>query len=206
MKTRAFSISSIVVLLATTRAFGQEEPEPETVVVQPPPAADEPPPPPPQPPKKKTPVGLRFDGGYSPHRLFSLGVTGADLGLGVGPRISEHAQMWGTPRVFVGSTENGLSVWSVRLGGEAEVVFDRLRFGGGVGIFVMGVHRAVRSETLLGYGPDLNVAARFDVVKSDDLAFFVRGAVDGSMELRSGSIFWGPYAGIGVQIELSKKE
>jgi len=207
MKKHALYILVIGGMLAPQSALADDAPppeeEPKTIVVEPPP-----PPPYEHLPQKKppTPVGLRFDGGWSPRRLFELGTTGADLGFAVGPQIGEHLAVWGTPRVFIGSTENGLSVWDVRVGAELEAVVGRFRIGGGVGLFVMGVHRAVRSETLLSYGPDLNISTRFDIVKTDDLAFFVRAAIDGSLELRGGSAFWGPAIGVGVQLDVNKKK
>ncbi|HEY8074595.1 MAG TPA: hypothetical protein VIF62_10800 [Labilithrix sp.] len=189
---------AIAVLLVAPRALAQEPELPPL----PAPTADEPPSPPA--PKPKTPVGLRLDGGYATRRLFDLGVSGADLGLAVGPQPNEHLAAWAAPRLFLGSTDNGLSVWSLRVDGELEYVVDRLRLGGGVGAFVIGVHRAARDETLLSYGPEARITARFDIVKNEDLAFFLRGALDCGGDLLAGSLFWGPSIGAGMQFELVK--
>jgi len=191
---------ALCILLFPAQALAQEDP----IEAPPPqqPAQEEAPPPPKKP---SNPLGFRFDGGYGTRELYKLGVTGADLGLGIGPQIGDSAAVWATPRLYIGSTENGLSLWSGRVGAEAEWVLGRFRLGAGLGLFLIGVHRAVRSETLLSYGFDFRAATRFDVVKSDDLAFFIRAALDGSAEIRGGGVFWGPTIGVGVQIDSAKK-
>lgn len=156
----------------------------------------------PQPPK---PLALRFDGAYAPRRLFGLGVTGADLGLGLGVQTSQHTAWWAASRVSLGSTENGLSVWSGRAGAELEAVFDPIRFGVGASLLFMGVDRAVRNETLMSYGVEVRAFARLDCVRNDDYALFLRAGVDAGAEVRGQSTFWGPAVGLGVELGVRGK-
>ena len=178
---------SFVCLLAPGRALAEDE--------------DARPPTPPT--KPKPPVSLRVDGAYAPRKLFSIPVTGADVGIAGGMQPSERGALWGTMRGFLGTTENGLRVWSVRVGGEGELVFDRLRIGAGIGLFVLGVRRAVRDETILSWGPEARATARFDFVRETDFALFVHGALGAGYEVYDGSLFWGPTVGAGVAIDVA---
>jgi hypothetical protein len=153
-------------------------------------------------PKPPMPVGIRADGAWSPHRLFALPVNGADVGLAVGPRPQPEVAVWGASRLFLGSTANGLSVWSFSLGAEVEGILGRFRIGGGVGGFLLGVKRAVRNETLLSWGPDIRAATRFDVIQDDDFALFLRAAVGGGYDVYGHSAFWGPSLGAGLELDL----
>jgi hypothetical protein len=160
------------------------------------------PPPAPQPPKPSPPFGVRVDGGYSPRKLLSLPVSGADMGLAFGAQPRRHTAFWGATRLFLGSTEHGLKVFSLRAGGEVEAVIDRLRIGGGLHLFAVGVGRAVRNDTIVSWGPAVNAAARVDLIQSDGFVLFARAAVDAGYELRGGSLFWGPTFGGGVDFDL----
>lgn len=160
----------------------------------------------PRPPKPSPPVSLRFDGGYAPRKLFTIPVTGADFGFGVAAQPSEHAAFGGSLRGFVGGTENGLRVWDIRGLAEAEAIaFERLHLGGGLGVFLVGVERAARDETIRSWGPQLQATARLDVVRADDYALFVRGAVSGGYDLYDSSLFWGPSIGAGFELDVAGK-
>lgn len=152
------------------------------------------------------PMALRFDGAYAPRRLFALGVTGADLGFGLGVQTDRHTAWWWATRVSLGSTENGLHVWSGRSGAELEVVLDPLRFGIGASLLLMGVDRAVRDQTLLSYGVEGRAFVRFDCWRTDDFALFLRAAIDGGVEAKSGSAFWGPGIGAGMELGVRGKK
>lgn len=157
------------------------------------------------PPKPGPPVSVRIDGGYAPRKLFAIPVTGADFGLGVAAQPIENGAFGGSLRGFVGSTENGLHLWDIRALGEAELVaFDRLHLGGGVGLFLLGVKRAVRDETIRTWGPVGQLSARFDIVR-DDYAIFVRGALSGGYDLYDSSAFWGPTIGAGFELDVAGK-
>jgi hypothetical protein len=174
-------------------------PLPDLVIV-----ANEDRPVPPRSPKPPPPVSLRFDGAYAPRKLFSLPVSGADFGGGVFVQPSDHTAVGGSVRGFVGGTENGLRVWDIRGLGEAEAIaFDRLHLGGGIGVFVLGVERAARDETIRSWGPQLQAHARLDVVRADDFALFVRGAVSGGYDLYDSSMFWGPSLGAGFDLDIA---
>ncbi len=185
---------------------------PAPVVVPVAPGSDEwwrPAPPPPRvrlPSPPPNPMALRFDGAYAPRRLFSLGVKGADLGLALGVQTSHRVAWWAASRVSIGSTENGLSVWSGRLGAELEAVFDPIRFGIGTGVLVMGVDRAVRNETLISYGLEARAFVRVDCMRTDDLALFFRAGIDGAAEVKGNSAFWGPAIGAGVELGVRGKK
>ena len=157
----------------------------------------------PRPPPK--PLALRLDGAYAPRRLFTLGVTGADLGLALGVQTSQHTAWWAASRVSLGSTENGLSVWSGRAGAEVEGVFDPVRFGVGASFLFMGVDRATRNESLMSYGVEVRAFGRFDFVRNDDYALFLRAGIDAGAEARGESTFWGPALGIGVELGVRGK-
>lgn len=160
---------------------------------------------PPRPVRVPKPLALRLDGGYAPRRLFDLGVSGADVGLGLGVQTTHHSAWWATSRLSLGSTENGLSVWSSRFGAEVEGVFDPVRFGIGASLFVMGVGRAEREETLLSYGIEGRAFGRVDITRNDDYALFVRAGIDAGAEARAGSVFWGPAFGVGVELGVRGK-
>lgn len=211
----------IAVVLSSSSAYAQDpfgggappEEKPIGPPAEMPPAADAPPEPAagegrgeraPR-PKPPTPVGLRADGAWSPHRLFALPVNGADVGLAVGPRPQPDVAVWGASRLFLGSTANGLSVWSFSLGAEVEGILGRFRIGGGVGGFLLGVRRAVRNETLLSWGPDIHAATRLDVIQDDDFALFLRAAVGGGYDVYGHSAFWGPSLGAGLELDLGVK-
>lgn len=147
-------------------------------------------------------VGLRVEGGYAPRTLLSLPVTGADAGLAIGAQPSRHIAIWGTTRLFLGSTESGLDVVSFRAGGDVEAVFDRFRIGSGLHLLVLGVSRATRDNTILTWGPATFASARFDVIQSEGFALFARASLDVGIEVSSGSLFWGPTLGGGVDFDL----
>jgi len=214
VKRLAFALGALSLFLASP-AFAQEVDDEEQVDPAPPP----PPPPPkpetneapppdvkPIPPKPGPPVGLRGDGGWSSRSLFTIPVTGADLGLGVGAQTSKYAAFWGAARLFTGGTENGLNVFAVRVGGEAELVLaDRVRIGGGLSFFLVGVGRYVRDETLLSWGPEARLHARVDLLQPSGFAIFARAAIEGAWEIYDGSAFWGPTLGGGVDFDIAGK-
>lgn len=159
---------------------------------------------PPPRPKPAPPVSARFDGAYAPRKLFTIPASGADAGLAFGAQPTENAAFWGSTRVFVGGTENGLRVWDGRVLGEAEyVAAERVRVGGGVGVFLLGVERAARDETILSWGPVAQASARVDFVRADDYALFVRAALSGGYDVYDSSAFWGPSIGAGFEIDLA---
>ncbi len=176
-------------------------------VAERPPFADEPSEAPkPLPAKPKPPVGIRVDAGYATRRLFTIPVSGVDMGLGVGVQPKPFAAVWGATRVFYGNTEYGLNVFSVRLGGEGELVmFDRVRVGAGLSAFIVGVGRYVRNETLLSWGPEARLTARVDLLQPTGFAIFARGALEGAYEIYDDSAFWGMTAGIGVDFDVAGK-
>ncbi len=158
---------------------------------------------PPQPKRPSPPVGLRVDGGYSPRELVSLPMAGADMGLAFGAQPKRSVAFWGASRLFLGSTQNGLDVFSFRIGGEVEgILLDRLRLGGGMHAFVVGVGRAVRDQTILSWGPAASATARIDLIQSDGFAIFARAAIDAGYEIYNGTIFWGPTLGGGVDFDI----
>lgn len=213
MKHR-FALSIVVVLGTLSRAAaaqapfgGPEDHEPSST---PPPAAEATLPDEasasriaPQAKKPPTPVQLRLDGGYSPRRLVSLPVVGADMGLALGAQPSKYAAVWGTSRLFLGSTENGLDVFSARIGMEAEgVILERLRLGLGLQGFLVGIDRAARDQTILSWGPAIAATARVDLFQSDGYAIFARAASDGGVEVYEGTAFWGATFGGGVDFDI----
>jgi hypothetical protein len=193
----------ILVVLAQVESTYNEEPpqqEPPAPVAAPPedhPVA-------PQPARPKAPVSVRVDGGWAPRKLFTIPVTGADFGFGTVAQPVEHAAFGGSLRGFVGHTENGLRVWDVRALGEAEVIaLERLHLGAGVGVFILGVARAARDETIRSWGPEGQLTARFDVVRDDNYAIFVRGALSGGYDVYDSSAFWGPSIGAGFELDVA---
>jgi hypothetical protein len=192
------AIGCVALIMMTRTAHADEPPPP------PAPAEDKPAVAPAQEkPKWQTPIGLRLDGGWSPRKLLAIPVSGADIGAAFGAQPSEHAAFWGSSRVFIGSTENGLKVFSVRFGGDIEAVIDRFRIGGGLNLFVVGVGRAVRNETIYSWGPAVHAATRFDVIQSEGFAIFARAGIDAGLEIYNSSIFWGPSLGGGVDFDLA---
>jgi hypothetical protein len=157
-------------------------------------------------PRVPKPMALRLDGAYAPRRLFALGVGGADLGFGLGVQTAHHVAWWWTTRASLGSTENGLRVWSGRMGAEVEAVYDPIRFGIGASLLMMGVDRAARDRTLNSYGVEGRAFVRFDCWRTDDAALFLRAGIDGAVETKSGSAFWGPGIGAGVELGVRGKK
>lgn len=155
--------------------------------------------------KWATIVGGRLDAGYAIRNLFDIPIRGADIGGAIGGQPLEHGAFWGTLRVMVGSTEAGLSFYDVHIGAEGEAVFDRFRIGGGLGLFVLGLSRATRSETINTWGPEVRAFARFDAIQSDGFAIFVRAAIQGAYEFYDSATIWGPTIGAGVDFDLKGK-
>jgi hypothetical protein len=192
-------VALIAASSASASAFADEPSPPET------PAPAEEPDKAAPPPKGPVIVGLRFDGGWSARRLLDIPVTGADMGIGFGAQFSPRFAVWNAARVLVGSTEHGLRVWDARLGPEAELVLDRFRLGAGLGVMLLGVSRAARSETLVSWGPEARATARFDFVRTESFALFARAAFDAAYEVYDGSLFWGPTFGAGGDFDIAGK-
>lgn len=153
--------------------------------------------------KPPTVIGLRVDGGYSLRKLVALPLTGGDVGVALGARPEPNVALWGTTRMFIGSTEHGLSVYTWRLGGDFDYILDRVRVGLGLNLFVVGVGRAVRDDTIVSWGPALHGGARVDVVQAEGFTLFLRADIDAGWEVRNGSIYWGPTLGAGVDFDIS---
>lgn len=149
------------------------------------------------------PIGLRADGGYTLRSLMEIPVKGADMGLAIGAQPSRHFAIWGVTRLMFGSTENGLSVSTWRLGADFDLVVDRVRFSPGVNFFLVGVTRAVRDDTIYSWGPAAHVGARVDVIRDDSFAIFGRADIDVGFEVHNNSAYWGPTFGAGVDFDLA---
>jgi hypothetical protein len=157
------------------------------------------------PAKPPTPVGLRLDGGYTFRRLVELPVTGADMGLAIGAQPESYAAVWGVTRLGIGSTENGLSLYTWRIGADFDYILDRIRVGMGVNLFIVGVSRAVRSDTIVSWGPAVHGGLRVDIIQADGFALFARADIDAGWELYNSSIYWGPTFGGGVDFDIHGK-
>jgi hypothetical protein len=215
MTRRSTALVIASLLFFTSRdGFAQDVIEEEEVPPEPapppppPPKKDEPPAPEVKPvaPKPGPPIGIRLDGGYAARKLFTIPVTGADMGFGVGAQTSQYAAFWGAARVFYGETEYSLKTFAARMGGEAELVlFDRVRLGAGLSFFLVGVGRYVRDEMLLSWGFEGRLAARVDLFQPSGFAIFARGALEGAWEVYDGSNFWGPTIGLGVDFDVAGK-
>lgn len=220
MTLRSLAFAPLALLLLSSPARAQEtfapsgvdESETSGPSPTPPPAAApdveewwRPKPPALRPKRPPKPLALRFDGAYGPRRLFALGVTGADLGLALGAQTTHHSAWWAASRLSLGSTDNGLSVWSARVGAEVEAVFDPIRFGVGASLLYMGVERAARSTTLTSYGVEVRAFGRVDCVRTDDYALFLRAGIDAGAEARGESTFWGPAVGLGLELGVRGK-
>jgi hypothetical protein len=178
----------------------QQPPPPPPVVVGPPQTPDAP-----TIPKKKkgSVVGMRFDGGYAMRRLVELPLTGADMGFAIGAQTSALTAFWGTTRVFVGSSENGLSVYTWRLGGDMDLIpFDRLRISPGANFFVVGISRAIREDTITSFGFAAHIGLRVDIIQAESFALFGRADIDAGYEFYNDSIYWGPTFGAGVDFDI----
>jgi hypothetical protein len=160
----------------------------------------------PQKTKSSTSMSLRLDGGYSIHQLFGLGIHGADVGVGFGAHPSESFGIWIAPRFTIGSTPNGLTVWDGSLGAEFEGVVDRFHVGAGPNLFVIGVHRAVEADTIHSFGLGVLLNVRFDVVKDDDFALFLRLAGDADYAFAGGAGFYGATLGAGVSFDFGSSK
>jgi hypothetical protein len=155
---------------------------------------------PPEPSGLRT--AIRTDAGYAIRRLHMLDVEGGDVGAAIGAHQGSFA-VWAAPRLFLGSSENGLSVWSFRIGGEFEGwVGERLALGAGFGLFWVGVGRAARHETILGGGVSGSLSARLDVAREGRATFFLRTTLEGGVEVNQAAAFWGPFLGVGVDFDV----
>ena len=150
-------------------------------------------------PHRPTPVSVRFDGGYGARTLYALDVTGADLGAAIGGRHAGVVAWWVAPRFSLVATDNGLSVWSVRGGPEIEGILGRVRIGVGLAPAILGIHRAVRGETILGFGVEgrlltIQLAATDPDLPNDVLRFSLPVAPVGmTVDPVNGSILWSPH-------------
>lgn len=206
-RARARTIPSVLALAAATiasspREARADEDAPSTAEVW---TSDAPPeqaaPPPTS--RWRTPVGLRLDGAYSHRRLLELPVTGADMGLALGAQPSRGFAVWWAGRFFLGSTENGLDVYTARLGVDFDFVVDHLRFGIGPNLFLVGVSRAARDDTISSWGPAAHGGLRLDFVRTKGYAMFVRADADAGWDVYGDSIYWGGALGAGVDFDLS---
>jgi hypothetical protein len=168
----------------------------------PPPAPDQPAQPQPVKKPKSVPVGIRVDGGYSFRTIEKLPANGADFGLGIGAQPARHFAVYGAARGFIGSTDAGLGVKALRLTCDFDIVIDRFRIGFDPGIFIVGIDRATKDQSIVGWGPKLGVAARFDVVRADVFALFLRAAADGGPTFSDGSLFGGVTLGGGIDFDI----
>ena len=46
---------------------------------------------------------------------------------------------------------------------------------------------------------------RFDVVRADTYALFLRAALDGGYDVYDSSVFWGPSIGLGFELDVAGK-
>ncbi|MBX3227665.1 MAG: hypothetical protein KIT84_15020 [Labilithrix sp.] len=211
---RVLALASAVVLLLTPALahaddgdLPAEEPAPAPTPAPPAPAPSAPAPaetPAPVRPQRQIPVGVRADGGYGLRALEKLPVSGADLGLAVGAQPGRHFAFWGEFRLFLGSTENGLGVKSGRFNFDLDIVIDRLRITLDPGIFVVGVDRATKNQTIVSWGPKLGAAARLDVLQSESFALFARAAIEGGPTFADGSLFGGFTFGGGIDFDIKR--
>lgn len=209
MKMRAF----LLTLSMPSLAFAQETPPPNNggVIIEqvpaetaPPVAQADQPARPAEPEKKKSiPVGIRVDGGYGLRTLEKISVTGADFGVGIGAQPSKYFAVYGAARGFFGSTEFGLNVKALRLAVDFDVILHpRFRIGFDPGIFIVGVDRATRDQTITAWGPKIGAAARFDVVRADIFALFLKASADGGPTFSDGSLFGGVMFGAGIDFDI----
>lgn len=214
MKKRALFLPLFAVLSTTSLAFAQESPTTTqnggVIIEQVPtpapatsaPAPEQPAPPAPPPKKKSVPAGIRVDGGYGIRSLEKLPVNGADIGVAFGAQPMKYFAVYGAARGFFGSTEFGLGVKALRLTCDFDIVVDRFRIGFDPGIFIVGVDRATRDQTIVAWGPKIGAAARFDVVRADIFALFVRASADGGPTFSDGSLFGGFMFGAGIDFDI----
>ena len=146
------------------------------------------------------PLALRFDGGYAYRRLFNLHVSGEDFGFGLGAQTSHHLAWWWASRLSRGDTNNGLDVWSFRTGAEVEGVYDPVRFGLGLSLYVIDVERESHNEGIWAGGAEGRLFVRFDAYRSDAFALFLRGSVEAGLATASSALFWGPNVGLGIEL------
>lgn len=225
MKTRALFLTLAVCTLSTM-ALAQETPPTPTppptttqndgVIIEQVPAEQPAPPAPAEPApaepapssdheplkKKSIPVGIRLDGGYGMRAVEQISTTGADVGLGIGAQPAKHFAIYGAARGFFGSTEFGLGVRALRITCDLDIVLDRFRIGFDPGIFIVGVDRATKNQTIVGWGPKVGVNARFDVIRADVFALFLRASADGGPTFSDGSLFGGFMLGGGIDFDL----
>jgi len=129
-------------------------------------------------------------------------VTGADFGIAIGAQPSRHFAVYGAARGYFGSTEFGLDVKSLRLTADMDIVIDRFRIGFDPGLFFVGVSRATRDQTIVGWGPKIGVSMRLDAVRTDSFAFFVRAAADAGPTFSDGSAWAGWMLGAGIDFDI----
>lgn len=191
------ALSSVVTTAAAQEPLPPPEP-PAPLVEQP--APERPVPPPPV--KKSVPIEVRVDGGYGLRTLEKLSLAGGDFGLALGAQPARHVAVYGGARGFFGSTELGLGVRALRVACDVDLVFDRLRIGLAPGIFVVGVSRVTRDQTIVTGGPTIGVAARVDVVRADVFALFLRAAADAGPTFADRSLFGGVTLGAGIDFDV----
>lgn len=206
---RGFFAFLLLLIPTVARADGEEPlppPAPPPAQPAPPtPATDAPATPAPkEQPQRIVPVGIRVDGGYSLRTLQKLPVSGADIGLAIGAQPTKHFAVWGASRLFIGSTENGLGVKGFRLQCDLDIVIDRLRITFDPGIFIVGISRATKDQTIVAWGPKLGAALRFDAVQTDSFALFARAGIEGGPTFSDGSLFGGVVLGAGIDFDIRR--
>jgi hypothetical protein len=68
---------------------------------------------------------------------------------------------------------------------------------------MLGIHRAVRNDTIRGYGVEGRLLLQVDCIREAGYALFLRGTLDGA--LFNGASWWGPAIAFGVELGVRGK-
>jgi hypothetical protein len=126
----------------------------------------------------------------------------ASMGLAFGAQVTRHVAIGGEGRLFVGGTDAGLDVKAGRFAGQVQFIFDRLHILVEPGFFILGISRVTFDQTIVAGGLSIGAGARFDVVRDDVYALFLRALGDAGPVFTDGSLVAGATFGAGVEFDV----
>ncbi len=184
---------------ATAAAEGEPVPDASETPVDPPASMS----PNRSPPPAAAPAnhfGFKVQAGPAYRRLYGTSITGADVELAFGGEGRKGGVYFNLGVVPLASTEFGLRANAFELGVGGELIWDRLRLGGGIQMTYLQVSHATFSGHTWGLGPGFHVLASLDVVQFDGHAMFLSAKFNGDYLGGEPSAYaWGPTGLLGFR-------
>jgi hypothetical protein len=171
--------------------------------VAPPPPIEVAPQEPYRPPPQVLPA-FRIEGGATFTRIYDIPINGGQGSLAVGAEFPGPFAIYGNLTLFGGQQETGLSAVHVKLGGEVEGRFGRLRLGAGVNVGYLSLGQATTNSDIAALTFGVEGRVSFDVLRWGERekgALFVVGKIGGDAigGWDASPWIWGPTVGLGAR-------